>query len=379
MKRRRYVDPADAELAARLVELGHAVSPRRIERCRREGLLPPPEGRGSARRYLPGTEDVMAQILDLRDARLAYCEIATVLFFRGVPMDIETLRDAYTRSFHRMVELVGKTTSSKDPFDVAEAAGLALASRASQTEEGRRWVERLRGRKESARSIFQSINIVMLRTVLEGSFPYEGTIRDDALQEIIDGSGLRAAETDRVGEIGPLTESVPVDELGNVLDFFNLDVLVETVQASTLEDLERARTLVQRIAEFTSTMAEFIRRIGGSDDAMGFGAMGLGDDELVLAMLVPWYRVLEVRFPELIDHGRSAQLERWTEMNRARVAVLDAIPMKYWRLLPGGEEAVAALSPTEADELADALSRFATEHPRQLALAMEEGEDSEEG
>jgi hypothetical protein len=373
MTQNRYVDPANELLSAGLVASGHDVSTRRIERMRSAGLLPSPSGGSGARNYPPEARNAVLDILDLKKKGLTYSTIAAILFWRGYPIDIEVLRSSYLTYSEAGLKALRKSHPSDDEFEIAESAGLKLASRQSRTRIGREWKARLQGRDESARSILQSIDIVMLLTFLRGSFPYAEPHREQVLREFVEASGLAAAERDRIGSIGPLTDRLPLDELGDVFELLSVDAIGQAVASSSVEDLARTRDSFKTLSSFTRCMAEFLTRVSGLVDAMGFGPMAtFTQDEETVAMIVPLLRALEVRFPDLVDHDQIQDLQMQLEVMQARLLLLDSIPPKFWPLMAEGERALDALTPDASKELKSALDRFEKEHPEELALALSE-------
>lgn len=371
MVRKRHINAAYEELSRRLELRDHAVSARQVERVVARGLLARPEPGSS---FPPEAEDLVIEISELLEEGLQFDDIAAVVFLRGWAVNQDVLRTAYISIFERMLNLLKRTSPSDDPFDIAEAAGQKLAARASRSDDGRAWRERLSGREESARGIFQSINIVMLWTVLLGQFPYqEEPHRQEALRELVDGAGLSAAEKDRIGALGPLTDSLPVDELGDVLDLFNLGMLKDTLDDALESDLIECRDSLVAIVGFCRSMTEYLSRVGNLPDAMGFGPMAsIASDDITLATMVPWFLVLKAQFPELAAPEHVSELQRMVPINEARVTLLDAIPTKFWPLMALGEGAMQSLSEDDARELADSLDQFSNEHPDVLALAMAE-------
>jgi hypothetical protein len=370
MARKRYVSGAYLDLSKRLERRGRSVSPRQVERMVAGGVLSRPEGGGM---FSAEDEDRAIEIADLLEQRLQFDEVMAILFVRGWEVDLDRLRKAYLSIFERMLKLLKRTSPSHDPFDIAEGVGRRLAAKASRSDEGRAWRDRLKGREESARSLFQSINIVMLWTVLLGEFPYkEEPHRHEALRELVDGSGLSAAETDRIGALGPLTDSLPVDELGDVLDFFNFETLMETLAGASDSDLVECRDILVAVVGFCRSMTEYLTRVGNLSDAMGFGPMAaIALDEVTLAA-VPWFLVLKSKVSGLAEPEHVSELKRMIPINEARVMLLDSIPEKFWHLMAAGEDALTGLSDSDASELAEALERFGAEHPETLELAMTE-------
>jgi len=333
---------------------------------REAGVLPSLCGEA---RYDDQAEEVVAEAVSLLDERRNMQVVLLVLFIRGHRVRWDRLCEAYTRFYRTQLESLQHSSTAEDPFDVAEDVGRQLANK--RTEETRQWKRRLDGRDESSTAIFESVNINMIRTFIEGRFPYEGSLREDALREFLDASGLSAAEKDSIGDIGPLTERLDTNELGEVLDLFNLEALDETLSHSSIDTFERARDSLLTMVRWVQAITEFLRRVSNLPDAMGFGAMQPGS-ELDLALQVPWIRALELRFPELVDHDHVESLAVQAELMEARLALLDAIPEFYWPLVLAPEK-IEKLEDGEREALAAAIRHFETDNPELFALAVSDG------
>lgn len=299
---------ADRLLAeAASARLGRRISPWQVERWRQRGLIEAGQRRWRGRRgsevvYADAAVDQVVAVAELSRRRRRLDEVALILFRRGHPLPLDTLKWAYTAHLDRFEKWLDKAaTEEGDPdLNLAAAKAEQVIKSSSRSRRGRRMKARLRraGLPDEA-----------LVSVWQNVFAYFQTgepLTDEGLQELLVAGGITAAMTDQAAALGPLAPDLPV-ELPAVLERMKVEKVRERLTAATLEELTAARDDWLAFLDVARSVATLAGLAWNLPDAFGLGAIAdAGSDELGTALQVPIMLILK---PELAQPGPQALME----------------------------------------------------------------------
>jgi hypothetical protein len=279
---------------------------RKVKRRRLLGVIARPDltypgranGGGSVASYpedavrrLVAAEPILASHRALEDGVL-------VLFWRRFPVEEYGLRAAYDRGLMSIVRSLKESAlrgaGSTSHEAIGDAVGTWTRRKASTHDTLKLWRGRLGSYGPRPGTRLEEMTRHLTLAVL-------GDDVDLASEEFIHATALREAMTERVGEIGPISESFPDWDLGAFLRRTGIPSVRKLVRSASLADLERARDDLRLVLDSAEAIAFVARRVLVTRWAFGFGlltdlASRIGEPTFPLAG-VPLMLLIRELFP----------------------------------------------------------------------------------
>ncbi len=254
------------------------ITARKIERWRKEGLLPRPRrislGRplGTRSEYPPGTGQQLLALCRLR--RRFPHDLDAVrfgLWYERYPLPIDDVKRSMEQLLSSIMRIL--PLNEPDPLDAAEQLVSQARSKPRRSSSGR-YLKRLRNTDE-----VDAVQIATLQLVLGGVPGFTAHAEEELgerslTQMFIDTLGLNRAQTDRAGEVKPW---LPQDnsELAKQLEnmareqLLSFPALLQALKEATPEQLTRARADLKGILGFKQAAKAMEALLG--PNAFGWG------------------------------------------------------------------------------------------------------------
>lgn len=255
------------------------ITARKIERWRKEGLLPHPRrislGRplGTRSEYPPGTDQQLLALCRLR--RRFPHDLDAVrfgLWYERYPLPIDDVKQSMEQLLRPITQTLPLNES--DPLDAAEQLVSQEQSKPRRSSSGRNYLKQLRNADEVNAVLTAALQLAL------GGVPGFTAHADEEFGErslaqmFIEALGLNRAQTDRAGEVKPW---LPQDnnELAGQLEnmaieqLLSFPALLQALREATPEQLTRARADLKGMLGFKQA-AKAMEMVFGPD-AFGWG------------------------------------------------------------------------------------------------------------
>ena len=317
----------------------------------------PPEAYGQAR-----------TVAEIRAGKRTSPErIVIGLFARGQPADIDDLRAALLTCFVPVQRAVDEQTEREtDPERVVDAIAAGMAKVASRSKSGRFMLKGAKGRGESNTSIVESAMAPLVAALLGqdlGGFDL-GDDSSDALDELIDITGMRGLAEDEVEGIGTIVPGGRPELRSDVqgsLGSSSLQAMRDVLESATFDDLATSRKMLLQIAPGATAVARNVKRTGaGTSDAFGlsfFTAMDLDDEVVAVFSLILLLQIRRVGIQQMT--AGTAAIQPAFDRNAAVAIILDNVPRRLHKYLrPGSHQILEAASDADRADLQAALNAW---------------------
>ena len=253
------------------------ITARKIERWRKEGLLPRPRrislGRplGTRSEYPPGTGQQLLALCRLR--RRFPHDLDAVrfgLWYERYPLPIDDVKRSMEQLLSSIMRIL--PLNEPDPLDAAEQL-VSQARSKPRRSSSERYLKRLRNTDE-----VDAVQIAMLQLVLGGVPGFTAHAEEELgerslTQMFIDTLGLNRAQTDRAGEVKPWLQdnSELAKQLENMAreQLLSFPALLQALKEATPEQLTRARADLKDILGFKQVAKAMEALLG--PNAFGWG------------------------------------------------------------------------------------------------------------
>jgi hypothetical protein len=339
----------EQELTTCAVCHGYAVPPTQIEHWYKEDCLPHPEQRhilgqpGSRSYYPPHTAPQLLALCRLHERETRFPHLRFLLWLEGYDIPLEALRESLLVVWKQASKTL-RATFVKHPRDSLAAAELVIDRmfpRMARFPFGR-LLRRQMPDTDDRRSVLVMMQQLLLggRPALESDFSvdHDGKTELSLAHIFVQAFGLKAAQTDRVGEVGPWLppDVTPFLTMLSVRKLLSLTRAIRQVSKASYEQLVQARADREALFELLPRLVHAAQSFYGPNP-FGMGLMAdlsdlAADDVVMLAMQVAGLVVArEAGFGEGIDtlaatlQGQVELVERQARLHELiRVEMPDA-------------------------------------------------------
>jgi hypothetical protein len=396
MVQKRAPSAADVELAEAVTAASWPTTPRQVRSWRANGwvakaLLKP---QGYARPTLSwnpeGAFEQALAVAQIRgERRMSPDKIVFGLFARGHPFDIAQLRRAYQHYFSRMRRWLEQATRGiEDPSEKAEVIAEKAAKYVSRSKIGR-FMKKRAGRDDKAsiqmvQTVFTVLVTAMLGQPLD-QFDLRGIgVEDkDAVDELLDLTGMSGFTDDRIGTIGPIVEDRQTfrDE---TLDLFSRSALGRLERASQVlsaEQLVAGRNHLTKVLGFAVPFASVVPSAGGPKNAFGTSfskVVGTDDESIAILSLILVAALADLLSADEVASNVemvTSSTPHW-EATRQLQAEVPRRLHRYFGI--GGEVLLERASPEMRAQAHEAIKGFTERHPDLMVVLTQARGDSSE-
>ncbi len=168
------------------------------------------------------------------------------LFARGHVVPIEQLRSAFR---HQLFDGIRKlrqrlAAESQSPDDVADTIAIGMATQAKRTKTGRFMLRNAKGQDDSAVSILTSAQTLLATVMLGGDLEPFHAGGDDALDDLIDLTGMHGLAQDQVVGGGSIVSGGREELRSDLIQTFasgSIDDLDDLLESASFDELAASR------------------------------------------------------------------------------------------------------------------------------------------
>lgn len=374
----------EVEIAEWLVEQGLPTTPRQVRTWRAKRWLVPAvvEAHGYAKKPTwfnpPESFEQARLIAEVRGGKRTNPHVMVLrLFARGHRLPMDQLRAAfrwYLRSIRGEFAKAARGTSDLD--DAAELVAAEAAKIARKSKAGRRLLKGTDSEGKAAENMLASVMTVLVQALQGediGVFDHGG---DDAIDEIINFSGMRGMAEDTIEGSGPIVTGGRDELRGDIEDYLwasSLEAMENAVATATYDELAQSRDLIVPIITSGASFARNIKR-GGTGPANAFGmdfltTFEFNDESMALLSLIMLPQISRLGLERVVSG--ADQIRPAFDRQSAIDQLLTAVPRRLLRYVTkGGSRRLETASQDDRDAVAAALQEFQQAHPDVWALAI---------
>jgi hypothetical protein len=267
----------------------NAMTERRLEDFRRDGLMPRPvrvgnDGRRPVWIYPPGSDHQLVRLLRRREHTRDTDVLRVVLWIEGFPLALEAVRasasavmDGLSRELDRLI----RTEASRqglDPADDQDAVVGAVAATMA-AKRGRNALPRpirvSAGERETA--VAHLLQIFAL-----GTQPDMTEFEAETIEKVL---GVSPGRRRRVEDAGPWLTG-PASTLAGAADFVSLPRMAEALAGATDAEWEEARSSAAAFFLQLPVFARAVVAMTGKENLAGLGGYAVLDGDPLMAVLL---------------------------------------------------------------------------------------------
>jgi hypothetical protein len=261
----------------------------------------------------------------------------------------------------------------------AEVVGQVAAEGAHKDKSGRRFLRRAGGDDQAVQVVATVFEVIASGFLGEDTDDYDlGS--DDALDEMIDVSGMQGLFEDDAPNAGPIVPGGRDEVRSDLVDYLQMvsfDSIKQCLAEASYDELRTCRDQLQVVINLGSLTAKNVHRTDKSKpNAFGLDHLRTfvaSDDHLAMltAIFLPQVR----RLGQAVVAESTQQLAPELPRQVAIDALYAEMPTHLRRYLgEGGAKRLATASEADRQEFHEALSHFDRKHPGSLQLAIRHDE-----
>lgn len=257
-------------------------------------------------------------------------EAALTVLARCGPISECAVRTAYDTFFAKTEKMLRQDSTASSVPEVARESAPTLLRQFLRTSDATRWRHRFRDAGIDPQDALLQICEMVIITGLGGTAESR-----KAIECFLVGSGLAAAATEQLGDVGPWADRMPVEKIEQLLPRFSLPALRACINDASIADLLRARDYAKDFVTMLEAVVPVIADTSATKEAFGFREMIHHDANSQIPMLVPTMIIFEdLGYPI----AEMAKLSRTVvPFYQAVRALLQTMPRFYRRFLgPSG-------------------------------------------
>lgn len=292
---RRSYSPGEQKLAhAVSARVGRPITPRQIERWRDEGYARPLDhewygkGRGSSSSVAPLLVDEVAAFAAALKPGMPLNEAALTVFAGCGPISERAVRNAYQAFFAKTEKLLRQNSTAASEQEVARQSAPTLLRPFMRTTDATRWRQRFRDAGVDPQDALLQICETLVVAGLGGTVKSR-----EAIEHFLVGSGLAAAATEKLGDIGPWADRLPVERIQQLLPQFSFPALRTRIDKASFADVLRARNYAKDFVTMLEAVVPVIADTSATKEALGFREIVHHDASSHVPMLVPTMLIFE--------------------------------------------------------------------------------------
>ncbi|MEU0651475.1 hypothetical protein ABZ485_04380 [Streptomyces albogriseolus] len=316
-----------------------AMTERRLEDFRRDGLMPRPvrvgnDGRRPVWIYPPGSDRQLVQLLRWREHTSNADVLRVVLWIEGFPLALDAVRASATAVMdglsHELEQLLQTEASSQGLNPANDQAAVVVA--VAETMAAKRGKNALPRpirvpAGERATAIAHLLQIFALGT--------QPDVAEDEAKTIEKVLGVSPGRRHRVDDVGPWLTG-PASVLVGAADFVSLPRMTEALADATDTEWEEARSSAAAFFLELPVFARAVAAMTGNRNFAGMGGHTALDSEPLMAVLLIAF-VLGARRADWFNNVEdlTASLARWPSLVGEMKQVLDLPQHELDRNLAG--------------------------------------------